>query len=65
MPRWARGVDELGCEGLHPPIDRDVVNDDAAFGQQLLDVAVGESITQIPAHRDRDDLTREPVAGRR
>jgi hypothetical protein len=31
---------------------------DAAFGQQLLDVSVREAVTQIPAHRHRDHLTR-------
>jgi hypothetical protein len=27
-----------------------VVNFDAAFGQQLLDVAIRESVAQVPAH---------------
>jgi hypothetical protein len=36
-----------------------VVDLDAAFGEQLLDVAVGDAITQVPAHRDPDDLTWE------
>ena len=58
-------IDELGREGLHPPVDRDVIDLDAAFGQQFLDVAVGQSVAQVPAHRDRDRLPREAVARRR
>ena len=33
-----------GGEPLHPPVDGDVTNVDAAFGQQFLDVAVGKSV---------------------
>jgi len=36
-------------ESLHPPIDGDVVDLNAAFGEQFLDVAVGEAKAQIPA----------------
>jgi hypothetical protein len=36
-------VDQQRCEPLHPPLDRDVINLDAAFGEQLLDIAVGQS----------------------
>jgi len=41
-----------------------VVDLDATFGQQFLDIAVGQAVTQVPAHRDRDHLPREAVAGR-
>ena len=44
-----------GVKTLHPPIDRHVIDLDAALGQQLLDIAVGQAVAQIPAHRDRDD----------
>jgi hypothetical protein len=37
-----------------------VIDLDAALGEQLLDVTVGQAIAQIPADRDRDYLTREP-----
>jgi hypothetical protein len=40
VPCWASGVGELGGEGLYPPVDRHVIDIYAAFGQQLLDVAV-------------------------
>jgi hypothetical protein len=36
----AGGLDELRGETLHPPVDGDVVNGDAALGEQLFDVAV-------------------------
>jgi hypothetical protein len=61
---WPGGVDELGSEGLHPADDRDVVDLDAALSEQLLNVAVRQPVTQIPAHSDRDHLAREPVPGR-
>jgi hypothetical protein len=35
------GVDELRRERLHPPVDRDVIDGDAALDQQLLDIAIG------------------------
>jgi hypothetical protein len=34
-------VGQKRSEPLHPPVHRDVVHLDAAFGEQLLDVAVG------------------------
>jgi hypothetical protein len=55
------GVKERRGEPLHPPVDSHVINLDAAFGQKFLDVAVRQAIAQLPAHRDRDHLTREPV----
>jgi hypothetical protein len=59
-------VDELRRERLHPPLDRHVVHDEAALGEQFFDIAVGQAVTQLPAHRDRNHLAREAVArGRR
>jgi hypothetical protein len=42
-----------------------VVDLDAALGQQLFDIPVGEPVAQIPADRDRDHLRREPEPGKR
>jgi hypothetical protein len=56
-------IREQGREALHPSVDGDVVNLNAAFGQQLFDVAVRQALPQVPAHRDHDDLGREPKAG--
>ena len=36
------GGDQLRGEALDPPVDRDVVDGDAAFGEEFFDVAVGE-----------------------
>jgi hypothetical protein len=36
-------VDELGRERLHPPVDRDGVDLDTAFGEQLLNIALGQA----------------------
>lgn len=57
--------DELGSESLDPPVDGDVINDDAALAEPLLDVAVGQAIPQVPAHRQRDHLTWETKARER
>jgi hypothetical protein len=58
MPGRPSGVDELRGESLHPPIDSHVVDGDATLGQQFFDVAVGQPVAQIPAHRHGDHLTR-------
>ena len=66
VPTGPGGVDELRRECLHPAIDRDVVDFDAALGKQLLDVTVGQPVAQVPSHGERDHLTRKTVArGRR
>ena len=59
----ASSFDELGGEPLNPPVDGHVINADAAFAEQLLDVPVREAVSQVPAHRDGNHLTREPEAG--
>jgi hypothetical protein len=41
VSRRARMVDELLGEAPHPPVDGDVVDGHAAFGEQFFDVAVG------------------------
>lgn len=38
MPAEPRCLDELGSEPLDPPVDGDLIDGDAAFGEQLLDV---------------------------
>ncbi len=57
VPGGSGGVDEFGREALYLPVDRDVVDSDAALGQRLCDVAIGQPVAQLPAHRDRDHLT--------
>src|SRR6266567_3810275 len=76
-PNWSmarklpgsRGLGELRCEPLDPPVHRDVVDLDAALSQELFDVAVGEIEPQVPPDRQGDDLRggigirRRPRAG--
>jgi hypothetical protein len=38
-----------------------MVDLDAALGEQLLDVAVGEPVAEAPADRDHDDVGRREV----
>ena len=57
-------LDELRGLPLHPAVDGDVVYGDTALGQQFLHVAVGQAVPQVPAHRDRDHLSREPEASK-
>ena len=42
-----------------------MVDGDTAFGEQLLDIAVGQAVPQVPADRDRDHVTGEPEPSRR
>ena len=42
---------------------RHVIDLDAAIGQQLHDLAVGQGVPLVPAHRHRDHLTREQYPG--
>ena len=53
-------------DGPRPSIDQrnsaDVID---VYGEQLLDVAVQQSVAEIPANRQQDHVGREPVAGER
>jgi hypothetical protein len=60
MAAQASSLDELGRESLHSPARRHVIHRDAALGGQLLDVAVGQAIPQVPADRNGDHLPRKP-----
>jgi hypothetical protein len=59
----SRGLGELRREPLDPPVHGDVIDLDAALGEELFDVAVGKTEPQVPADRQGDDLGREPVPG--
>jgi hypothetical protein len=54
---------ELRCEPLNPPVDRDVIDLDAALGQELFHVPIGEAEPQVLPDRQGDDLRREPKPG--
>ena len=54
---------ELRRKALNPPIHRDVIDLDAAFGEEFFDVPVGQAEAQVQADRQGDDLGREAVPG--
>jgi hypothetical protein len=54
------GVGQQHSEPLHPPEHGDVVDLDTTLNQEFLDVAVGQVVAQVPAHRDDDRLGWEP-----
>src|SRR5437588_3441184 len=48
------------CRGYPtPPVDGNMINHDATLRQQLLHIAVGEAVAQVPPHRDHDDILRK------
>ncbi len=63
MPTWPGGVDQQRREPLSPAVDSDVVDLDAALGEQLLHVAVGEAEAQVPADGEDDDVGWEAEPG--
>lgn len=65
MSDTGAGYGEKRCEPLHPPVDGNVVDLDAALDQQPLHIAVGQAIAQVPPHRDHDHLGRETRSRRR
>jgi hypothetical protein len=61
MPtRWASVNATDPAEPAIPPVDRDVIDLDAALGKQLLHVPVGQAEAHVPAHRQHDHMRREP-----
>jgi hypothetical protein len=52
-------------EALDPPIDTDVIDVDPTVTQEFFDVAVRQSVPQIPAQGEDDDLGREPKTDER
>jgi hypothetical protein len=58
------GLDELRREPLHPSVDGDVIDGDAALGQQFLDVPVRQAVARVLADRHRDHLPRKTEASK-
>jgi hypothetical protein len=54
VPAGACRINQQRGEPLHPPVDGNMINHDAPLGQQLLHIAVGEAVAQVPPHRDHD-----------
>ena len=65
MPAGAGRVDQLGREAMHPPEQGDVIHVDAALGEDLLKVPVGQAVPQVPADRQQDHIRREAEPGER
>jgi hypothetical protein len=63
MSTGACSLGQQRREPQHQAVDADVVDLDAAFGQQFFDVAVGQAIGQVPADGDDDGVGREAEAG--
>ena len=49
-------LDQQRREPLDPPVDGDVVDLDAALGEQLLHVAVRQREAQLPPHGQHDQV---------
>jgi hypothetical protein len=58
-------VDQLRGESLDPPVQGHMVHLDAALGEQLLQIPVGQAAPQVPADRQQDDGPRESEPGER
>jgi len=67
LSSWARVAASAnsGVNRWTPAVDRDVVDLDPTFGQQLLDVTIGQAVAQVPAHRHHDHIGRESEPGER
>jgi hypothetical protein len=57
------GDEAPGSCQVGPPVDRDLIDGDAALSQQFPGIPVRQSIPQVPADRDRDRLgwNRKPA----
>jgi hypothetical protein len=58
-------VDQQRSERLHPAVDGDVIDYDPTLREEFLDIAVRQSVTQIPAHGQDDEVWRESVTRER
>jgi hypothetical protein len=61
VPPRPGGLDELRREALNPPVDGDVIDQDAALGEQFLYIAVGQAVAQVPA--DGQGESPQPGSG--
>ena len=65
MPARPSGFGEHRCEPLHPPEQGHVVDFDATFREEFFEVAVGQVVAQVPAHRQQNHIRREPETNER
>lgn len=59
MPARPGSVDEQRGEPLHPPIHSHVIHVHAALGEQHFDIAFGQGVAQVLAHRHCDHFRWE------
>jgi hypothetical protein len=52
-------------EVLNSAIDRTAVNHEAALGEPFDDVGVAQTVANVPAHSQGDDIIREGMMGKR
>jgi len=57
-------LDQKRREPPDPTVDADVIDDDAALREQLLDVPVGQAVPQVPPHRQDDHFGWEAEPGK-
>lgn len=50
---------------LDSSVDGEVIDFDAALCQEFFDVAVGQSVSEIPADSQQDDFGWEPITSER
>src|SRR5664280_2357702 len=50
-------------ESLNPSEQGHMVDLDAPFGEEFLKIPIGQSVAQVPADSDQDDLRRKPESG--
>ena len=65
MTTQPRCIDHERSEALHPSLDGDVVNLDAALGEEFFDIAVQESVAEVPAHCQQDHVRWKPEPSKR
>jgi hypothetical protein len=60
MPGRSGRINQLGGESLDPPIQGDVIDVEAALGEELLQIPVREAAPPVAAHREQNHIRREP-----
>jgi hypothetical protein len=59
MSTWPGRADQIRCQSLDPVVQGHVVDSETALCEQLLEVTIGQSVSQIPPHGEEDHFRRE------
>jgi hypothetical protein len=65
VPARPSRVDDQRGETLHPPINRHVINVDAAFREKLFDISVRQAVAEVPPDGQQDHVRRKPKSSER